>query len=194
VPTHLQREAELNLRYIRHAMERAASVASISGAGGIGMGLIGLGAGTAALQLSSPTQIETQLGLWLVAAIAAMAVGTGAAMAKGRRLHQPLWNDGARGFLMGLLPSLVIGAALTTILWQRELWDLIPPVWLLCYGAGVLAAGTYAVPPVAWMGAGFIATGVLGLWLPEWQLWLLLASFGALHVIFGLLIMRRYGG
>jgi len=45
------------------------------------------------------------------------------------------------------------------------------------------------------MGVGFIALGAIALLAsPAWANALLAAGFGGLHLVFGLIIARRYGG
>ena len=45
------------------------------------------------------------------------------------------------------------------------------------------------------MGALFMALGSAALLSPaSWGNWFMAAGFGALHIIFGIIIVRRYGG
>jgi hypothetical protein len=45
------------------------------------------------------------------------------------------------------------------------------------------------------MGLGFMLTGILALFCPAaWGNWFMAAGFGGQHIIFGVIIARRYGG
>jgi hypothetical protein len=62
------------------------------------------------------------------------------------------------------------------------------------YGTGVVAAGAFSVRIVPVMGGAFIAAGALALFTPAWNTALMIAGFGALHIVFGVFIARRHGG
>jgi hypothetical protein len=68
-------------------------------------------------------------------------------------------------------------------------------VWLLLYGVGVVAAGTFSVRIIPVMGIAFITMGALTLFAPPtWTTLCMAAGFGGLHLLFGVLIARRHGG
>ena len=78
---------------------------------------------------------------------------------------------------------------------QTGLFDLLPGVWLLLYGAGLVAAGAWSVRTVPVIGAAFMALGTAALLLPAgWGNWLLIAGFGGLHLAFGIIVGRQHGG
>jgi hypothetical protein len=72
---------------------------------------------------------------------------------------------------------------------------LIPAVWLLLYGTGVLAGGAFSVAAVRLLGVVFMALGIAALFTPPaWgNVWLGI-GFGGLQLVFGLYIARRHGG
>jgi hypothetical protein len=101
----------------------------------------------------------------------------------------------SRLFASSFAPPLAAGAVLTPVLFQAGLPHLLPGLWLLLYGAGVLAAGAFSVPVVPVMGAVFMVLGTAALVLdPAWGNPLLMAGFGLVQIGFGLVIARRYGG
>jgi hypothetical protein len=69
------------------------------------------------------------------------------------------------------------------------------PVWILCYGAAVVCGGAFSVKAVPAMGWCFIALGAAAFFLPAaWGNLMMGLSFGVLHMIFGFIIGRRFGG
>jgi hypothetical protein len=107
----------------------------------------------------------------------------------------PLWSAVARKFVLALLPPLVAGGVLTAVLWWGGERHWVPGVWLLMYGTAVVTGGSFSVRVVPMMGYGFMALGCVALALPLGWAWLLLAAgFGGLHIAFGGIIARNYGG
>jgi hypothetical protein len=87
------------------------------------------------------------------------------------------------------------GMVLTALFVSHGLEWLLPGSWLLLYGTGVVTAGTYSVRIVPVMGSAFMILGALTLFAPPaYATALLIAGFGGLHILFGALIARRYGG
>lgn len=189
-PIPIQDHALDNLRFIRATMERAGAFTAVPGVGGVVMGVSALAAAAAAMR--SP---DSFLFIWICEAAIALMIGLVAMGWKARRLRVPLASGPARKFCLGFLPPLVVGAALTLALPRAGVSQLLHGVWICMYGVGVVAGGAYSVRVVPAMGVGFLIFGVAALLTPEaWaNLWLA-AAFGGLHIVFGAIIGRRYGG
>ena len=191
-PVALHAHAMDNLRFIRETMERAGSFTAVPGVGGMLMGISALGA---ALVAARQTKLESWLGVWMGEAILAVLIGVAAAARKARAVKAPLLSGPGRKFALGLAPSIFVAALLTGVLYRAGLYAVIPGIWLLLYGTGILSAGAFSVPVVPVMGVCFVALGAIAVFCPlEWSHWLLAAGFGGLHLIFGARIAARYGG
>lgn len=191
-PVDLQAHAADNLRYIRETLERAGSFTAVPGWGGVAMGSTAL---LAALVAARQATREAWLAIWVGEAFLAVGVGGLALVRKSRAANIPLLSGPGRKFALGLLPPLLAAALLTAVLAQARVFDLLPGVWLLLYGTGVVTGGAYSVRSVPVMGLGFMALGAATLFAPaSWGNALMAAGFGGLHIVFGFYIGRRHGG
>jgi hypothetical protein len=191
-PPEIQARAMDNLRYIRETMERAGTFTAVSGWGEV---VIGVTAIIAALIGSRAATPAMWLGVWLSEAVIAGVISAASMAIKSESANMPLFTGPMRKLIMSFAPPIFAGCVLTLILHEKALLDLVPGVWMLLYGAAVIAAGTYSVRLIPVMGAGFMALGVVALVAPaSWTTALLIASFGGLHILFGTLIARRHGG
>jgi hypothetical protein len=191
-PVALHAHAMDNLRFIRETMERAGSFTAVPGVGGMLMGISALGA---AVLAASQTRLENWLAVWVAEAIFAVLIGAASAARKARVVKASLLSGPGRKFALGLAPSIFVAALLTGVLYRAGLYAVIPGIWLLLYGTGILSAGAFSVPVVPVMGVCFVALGAIAVFCPlEWSHWLLAAGFGGLHLIFGARIAARYGG
>lgn len=191
-PVPIQQHAIDNLRYIRETMERASSFTAVPGYGGIAVGVTALVAGALA-----HVQGDTArwLGIWIAEALIAIAIGAYSMRRKAFAGGHSVTSAPARKFLLSFLPPLFAGAVLTATLFPAGHTSLLPGLWLLLYGTGVMTAGAFSIPVVPAMGASFAALGAVCLFAPPaWNDFFLLAGFGVLHVIYGIVIARRYGG
>jgi hypothetical protein len=191
-PTSLPERAAADLEFIRVAMERSSSFTAVPGAGGLAMGTIALVAAPIAHAL--PVR-DAWLAVWMAAALAALAVGLVTMRSKAARERVLLSAGPGRRFFLCLGPSLFAGALLTAGLARAGAFDLLPPTWLLCYGAGVLSAGVASVPVVPATGAAFLVLGALALAAPPaWGDAMMALGFGGVHLVAGFFVARRHGG
>lgn len=191
-PPALHVRAMDNLAFIRDTMEAAGSFTAVSGWGMVAVGIIASAA--AVLAAVQPTPLEA-LYIWIAAAVLAPAVSLWAIVRKARRAHVPLLSGPGRKFLLSFSPPLLVGALLTLALYQAGLVTMIPGMWLLLYGTGVVAGGAFSVRVVPVMGLCFMLAGAIALFVPPaWTGWIMGAAFGGLHIGFGIPIARRHGG
>lgn len=191
-PVSLQTHAMDNLRFIRETMERAGSFTAVPGWGGVAIGVSAMMAAAVASQ--QPT-LERWLASWLIEAVVAFALAVLAIKRKANAANGPLISAPARRFVLSFAPPLAVGGLLTGVLYRAGVPSAIPGVWLLLYGTGVVTGGAFSVRVIPVMGLCFMSLGAVALFCPfVWSTAFLAAGFGGLHLIFGIVIARRYGG
>lgn len=188
----LHEHAMENLRFIRETMERSAAFTAVPGWGGVVMGVTAL---FTAFATSRQLGVKAWLTTWLGEALVALLIGGGEMARKARRANIPILSGPARKFALSLSPPIFVGALLTVVLFRAGLVSSIPGMWLLLYGTGVVTGGAFSAKIVPLMGLCFMLCGAIALFSPaSWGNGLLAAGFGGLHIIFGMVIARRYGG
>jgi hypothetical protein len=203
-PPALHDRALQDLSFIRRTMEGAASFTDVPGWGLVAIGGTALGA--AALADLQPSA-GRWLGIWIGEAVLGVTLGGGLMLRKmsRRRLPAggPLLSVPARKFLLGFWPAILAGAVLTFALidpqgiWaeQSAVPRVLPGLWLLLYGVGVVTAGAFSVRAVPLMGIGFMCLGATALLVPGVPGDYFLAfGFGVLQIVCGIWIARRHGG
>ena len=191
-PVALHDRAMDNLRYIRETMERAGSFTAVSGWGVVAIGITALPAAWLAAGMASPVG---WLAVWVLEAAVALAIGFLSVAQKARAAGMPLLSGPGRKVALILSPPLMAGAVLTAVLFGEGILQPLPGMWMLLFGAGIVAAGAFSVRIVPVMGLTFMLLGSVALLLPAgWGDGLMALGFGGLHIFFGILIARRYGG
>ena len=181
-----------NLAFIRETMERSAHFTAVPGYGGI---LMGVTAVAAAYIANTQPLLRDSLATWLAEAALAFAIGMLAMWQKSKIGGQTLMSAPAKKFALSFAPPLIVGLVIVLGLWHNGYFYIMPPVCMLAYGAAVVTGGAFSVRVVPIMGWCFMALGATAFMLPTSYGNLMMAlSFGALHIIFGAIIAKRYGG
>jgi hypothetical protein len=133
--------------------------------------------------------------IWMCEAVLSVGISVYTMALKARANGLPLWSEPARKIVFSFAPPMAVGGLLTLVCYEHALLGLLPGVWMLLYGVGVVAAGTFSVRIVPVMGVAFMAVGTVALFAPQsWTTVCMAAGFGGLHLFFGALIARRHGG
>ena len=192
-PEPIHAHAIDNIRFIRDTMSRATEFTAVPGWGGVAMGVSALI--TAAVSGPPDDSLRWVL-VWLADACVGAAIALSTMAMKARRAGTPLSSAApAHRFALGYLPPLVAGVVLTPVFVLGGLMARLPGCWLLLYGTAAATGGAFSVRIVPILGLCFMALGVVAFAVPAaWGHWFMAAGFGGLHIGFGLVIARKYGG
>ena len=191
-PAPIHEHALSNLRYIREAMERAGAFTSIPGWGGVAVGVTAVIAAAVGHQMAT---WRLWLLTWLVEAIVAAIIAAITMTRKARRANVSFTGGPARRFFVSYFAPIIAGAVLTVLLWRLGTFAALPAAWLLLYGASFVSSGAYSIRVVPVMGVCFMLLGIVACFVPFVVANALLGvGFGGLHIIFGFIIARSYGG
>jgi len=185
--------AAADLRFIRDAMARATEFTAVPGWGGV---LMGVSAIVTAAVSGPPGPSRRWMLIWLADAALAASIALVAMTMKARRTGAPLSSAApAFRFALAYVPPLVAGMVLTWVFATMGMMARLPGCWLLMYGAAVATGGAFSVRIVPVTGLCFMVLGVAAFAAPAaWGHWFMAAGFGGLHIVFGIVIARRYGG
>jgi hypothetical protein len=191
-PPALHERAMDNLRYIRETMERSTAFTGISGWGEV---VIGATALVASILAANQSTFRGWLTVWIAEGFISVLIAGWSMDRKSRAVDMPLMSGPGRKAVFSLSPPIIAGALLTIVLVKAGQTSAIPGTWLLLYGTGVVTGGMFSVPAVPIMGLCFMCLGAVALFAPvPFADWFMAAGFGGLHLIFGFIIARRYGG
>jgi hypothetical protein len=190
-PPALHERAMDNLKYIRETMERATAFTGIPGWGQVAIGITALASSFISAQQKT---FKAWLAVWLAEALIASLIAGWSMDRKARAAKMPLLSGPGRKVVFSLSPPIFAGAIITVVLYRAGLTGVIPGLWLLLYGTGVVTGGMFSVSAVPIMGLCFMALGAVAFFSPGLANWFMAAGFGGLHIVFGVLIARRYGG
>ena len=191
VPVSIETHALGTLACIRSSIESSGSLV-VPGTAAVLMGSVG---SLAAILASTARWAPHWLAIWLFAGAVAFVSGGALMVRQAAQTGHARYLGPVRKFLLCLCPALLAGAILTFVLWRAGLSSLLPGTWLLLYGCAVLSASTVTIPRmmrlICAMGALFVVLGCIAFALPAAAHTLVLGlGFGALHIVFGLLIGR----
>ncbi|MBN2329549.1 MAG: hypothetical protein JXR73_20575 [Candidatus Omnitrophica bacterium] len=191
-PPALHAHAMNDLRFIRETMERSTSFTAVPG---WGMTAVGGTALITAWAASHASSLNAWLLIWLLEAALALSIGMAFMRYKARLAQLSLFSGAGGRFMLNLFVPILVGIPLTFVLYRSGQIEILPALWLLLYGAGVVTGGMFSVRVVPVMGFCFIGAGIASLFLlPHWPNGMLAFGFGGLHLLFGGIIAWRHGG
>lgn len=196
-----------DLTAIRSMMERSSRFISLSGLSGVAAGFIALAGGLWALFLlhqqgrdyqthaSIPYSTDFFGQLFIIAVVILILAITSAAyftIRKSKRSGLKIWTSATRHLLINLfVPLLIGGICCLALLYQGQL-QLLAPATLIFYGLALINASKYTFQEIYYLGILEACLGLIGCFMIGYGLIFWIIGFGLLHIIYGILMQRKY--
>lgn len=197
------------LKDIRQMMEKSSRFISLSGWSGISAGCCAL---IAAIYTGSKIDCwkngncgdqylvsdesgmlkSTLMTVGLVTFIAALILAFVFTYLRSKKTSVPIWGFTARRLLINLSIPLLAGGIFVIRLMQMGMFGLIAPTCLVFYGLALINSAKYTFGEIRYLGIGQLLLGIVNLWMIGYGLYFWAAGFGALHIIYGLVMWNKY--
>ncbi|WP_288244909.1 hypothetical protein [uncultured Chryseobacterium sp.] len=196
-----------DLSHIRSMMERSSRFISLSGLSGV---VAGLAAIIGAVYVYFVFQREgidyfdgerNVFGLSLVKELVMVGViilvvallsGYVFTANKSKRNGLKIWDATTRRLLVTFAVPLVTGGFFCLALLYHHLFVFIAPATLLFYGLALVSAERYTLTDIKYLGYCQIILGLISLFFLGWGLLFWAIGFGALHIVYGLIMHKKY--
>jgi hypothetical protein len=200
-----------DLKTIRKLMEESTRFLSLSGLSGVFAGIFAIAGALAAYffilnngsihydeYFMSLSAKETLVLRWQLVADAAIVLALSVLSAfyfsikKAKRQGKSFWTPVSRRLLINLLIPLTTGGFFVFILLVQNHVQLIVPGMLIFYGLALVSAGKFTYDEVFYLGLFEIFTGLISSFFPGLGLFFWIFGFGILHIIYGVVMYRKY--
>ena len=197
---------EKDLASIRDMMERSVKFISLSGLAGVMAGVYALIAATYVYlnfyqaQLLNPNtfldvrpdQVFHLSMVGIATLLASLVTGLYFSHRKAQRLGFSMWSNVSKQLFINLAVPLVSGGLFILIMLQHDYYGLVAPACLLFYGLALVNASRNLVEEFRYLGyceiiLGIIASLYVGYGLIFWAI-----GFGILHIVYGVMMYRKY--
>lgn len=193
---------------IRAIMERSTRFLSLSGLSGIFAGLIAIAGSVAAIFLILNGNIDGNFPdltsgesagmaqLLFIDALLILTLAVAFALLlsyrKASRQGVSIWTPVSRRLLVNLAIPLVAGGLFIFLLYERGVFGLVIPSMLIFYGLALVNAGKFTFSEIFYLGILEIITGLTAGLIPFYGIFLWIFGFGLLHIVYGLIMFRKY--
>jgi hypothetical protein len=195
-----------DLKEIKDIMNRSTRFISLSGLSGVSTGITALAGVYLAYQTIFKEQdyltynavelsSENVRNLLLIA-VATLILSIGAAIffttKKLKKKNHSVWDQQTKRLLINLSIPLITGGLLCLMLLLKGFVGLLPPITLIFYGLALVNASKYTLPEIRSLGLIEIFLGLIAIQFIEYGLLFWAFGFGAIQIVYGLFIQRKY--
>ena len=203
----MKEKHQQDLAQIRNMMEKSSRFISLSGVSGLGAGIIALAGAVVAYYLFSTNGISYFDGkrniysqelvnqfivLAMVILVLALATGIYFTIRKSKRNNLAVWNKTTKNLMKALFVPLATGGIFCLVLLCHGLFYLVAPATLIFYGLALINASKYTFGDIKNLGYAEIALGLISSFFVGYGLVSWAIGFGVLHIIYGIVMYRKY--
>ncbi len=197
-----------DLNRIRSLMEKSTKFISISGLSGILAGVYTLLAVGFLVRKFGNSGLRTDLREWVsgaenavgilvgtATALLILSLGTGVflALRKARKAGQSAWNPASRILLSSVAVPLLTGGVVAVMALVKEHYEVLIPAVLVFYGLALYAGSRVSFKELRVLGILQIGLGLLAYGYAPFGLLFFTLGFGVLHILYGGVIIKKYG-
>ena len=200
-----------DIKTIRKLMEESTKFLSLSGFSGVFLGLFAIAGAMVAwfiipeganisseeylnsLPVNEATAIKLQMGLnALVVLLLSVAAALFFSFRNATRSGRSIWTPVSKRLFINLSIPLAAGGIFALILAFQNHFQLIIPVFLVFYGLALINAGKFTYDEIFYLGIFEIITGLAAAVFPDQGLLFWIFGFGILHIVYGVMMYRKY--
>lgn len=196
-----------DLSHIRSMMERSSRFISLSGLSGVVAGVVALlGAGYAYFAMESKKVeyinggrltytsdlVQELIITGLIVLVIAILSGYIFTANKSKKKGLKIWDATTKRLLVTFAVPLAAGGIFCVALIYHELMAWVAPTTLVFYGLGLISAERYTLPDVKYLGYCEVTLGLFSLFFLGWGLFFWAVGFGVLHIVYGLIMHKKY--
>ncbi|MEC5172278.1 hypothetical protein [Chryseobacterium nepalense] len=196
-----------DLSHIRTMMERSSRFISLSGLSGVVAGLAAIAGAVYVYfvfqregidyfdgerNVFSPSLVKELVTIGIAILVVAIFSGYIFTANKSKRKGLKIWDATTRRLLVTFAIPLVTGGFFCLALLYHHLFVLIAPATLLFYGLALVSAERYTLTDIKYLGYCQIILGLISLFFLGWGLLFWTVGFGALHIVYGLIMHKKY--
>lgn len=196
-----------DLSHIRSMMERSSRFISLSGLSGVFAGLTaligamyvyfvfqreGIDYFDGNRNVFTADLVNELFWIGLVILIMAIAFGYFFTARKSKANNLKIWDSTTKRLLISFAIPLITGGLFCLGMLYHGMFVFIAPATLIFYGLALVNASKYTLTDVQYLGYLEIALGLLSVFFLGWGLVFWAIGFGVLHIIYGLIMHKKY--
>ena len=196
-----------DLSHIRSMMERSSRFISLSGLSGVVAGLAAI-IGAAYVffvfkregidyfdgdrNIFSKALVQELVVIGAVILVVAIASGYVFTANKSKKKGLKIWDATTKKLLFAFAIPLVTGGLFCLGLLYHHLFVLVAPATLIFYGLALVSAERYTLTDIKYLGYCQIVLGLISFLFLGWGLVAWTIGFGVLHIVYGLIMHKKY--